>query len=402
MARTVCLVGTLDTKGSEYLFVKEEIQRQGLSAFVVDCSTVGEPAFQADVTAQEIAAEVGRERSELLAAKDPAAAIAAMSEGAANLVARLYREGEIHGLLVMGGGQGTAIGAAVMAGLPMGFPKVLVSTIARVDKTPFLPVKDALVMDPITDIVGMNGILRTVLTNAARAVCGMARDYTPCAPAAAAQVGISIFGVTTPCAERVSRLLAGQGFETLVFHATGIGGATLEELAGTGSLNGVIDLTLSEVSQELFHGLCAGGPHRLEAAGHRGVPQIVVPGGVDFVNYMVGGVPAEYIGSHAFHMHNDTLTVMRLTPEESGRVGRVIAEKVNLSSGPVEVILPLGGVSAYDKPGMFFWDPAADRALFQAIRETLLPRIPVIEAEHHINDPQFAQLLADRFARLRA
>lgn len=396
MEYTICLVGTLDTKGNEYAYLKHCIESLGGSTLVVDCGLFPPDGLFPDIGADDVAAACGTDRSALISAGDPGAAVVAMSRGAAAVVRELYDEGRINGVISMGGGQGTTVAAAACNALPAGFPKLILSTIALVDKTPFQGISDALVMDPIVDISGSNTLLHRALHNAAAAVCGMAaasyrepENSRPC-------IAVSMFGITTPCGERICARLSQAGFDPLVFHGTGTGGAALETLVRSGAVRGVIDMTLTEVGQYFLGGLSGTVPDRMCAAAEAGIPQVIAPGAVDAVNYMApAGIPEKFRATRLFYMHNATVALMRTNAEENALIGKTIAERAGKSSAPVSILLPLRGVSAYDCEGEVFHDPSADAALFAAIEQNLCGGTALKKLDLHINDTEFADALVD-------
>lgn len=401
MEYTICLVGTLDTKGNEYAYLKGCVESLGGRVLVVDCGLFPPNGLSPDISADDVAAACGTKRESLTAAGDPGSAVVAMSRGAAAVVRKLYDEGQISGIISMGGGQGTTIAAAVCNALPAGFPKVILSTIALVDKTPFQGISDALVMDPVVDISGSNTLLHRALHNAAAAVCGMAANpyqepgnSRPC-------IAVSMFGITTPCGERVCARLSEAGFDPLVFHGTGTGGAALEKLVRSGAVRGVIDMTLTEVVQYFLRGLSGTVPDRMCAAAEMGIPQVIAPGAVDAVNYMApAGIPEEFRGTRLFYMHNATVALMRTNAEENAIIGRTIAERAGKSSAPVSILLPLRGVSAYDKQGEVFFSPEVDAALFAAIEQNLCGGAALKKLDCHINDTYFADALVDELLKM--
>ena len=393
--KTICAVGTMDTKGVEFACLKQEIEAMGCACLTVDCGLFAPVGLTADISADETAANAGLSREALVASGDPGAAVVAMSDAAAQTVLSLYCAGRIDGAISMGGGQGTTVAAKVMSVLPAGFPKVILSTIALVDKQPFQGISDTLVMDPIVDISGTNALLERALHNAAAAICGMAQQPFAAAADEKPCVAVSMFGITTPCGERVCARLREAGYEPLVFHATGVGGAALEKVVRSGSVAGVIDMTLTEVGQYDLGGLSGTVPDRMSAAAECGIPQVLAPGAVDSVNYMAaGGIPTAF-QDRLFYMHNATVALMRTNAEENARIGAEIARRANRANAPVQVFLPLYGVSAYDRAGEVFCDPSADAALFAALESGLREDILCTRLECHINDPAFADALAD-------
>jgi uncharacterized protein (UPF0261 family) len=330
---------------------------------------------------------------------DRGAAMEVMMRGAAQLASQLYGEGRFDGVLALGGGGGTVIGSAAMRELPVGLPKVMVSTVASGDTRPYIGVKDITMMYSVVDIAGLNRFSRRILANAVGAVCGMVEQEVPEAedrPLLAA----TMFGVTTPCVTRVRERLEEAGYEVLVFHATGAGGQSMEALIADGFVEGVADVTTTEWCDELVGGVLSAGPHRLEAAGRAGVPQVVSVGALDMVNFAgYETVPPEFRERNLYR-HNANVTLMRTTPEESAELGRIIAGKLNEATGPTVLLLPLQGVSAIDKEGGPFYDAEADEALFNALREGVRPPVEVVELDLHINDPAFADAIAERMISL--
>ncbi|QXG76736.1 Tm-1-like ATP-binding domain-containing protein [Modestobacter sp. L9-4] len=401
---TVVLVGTFDTKGAEYGWLREQLEAAGCTVTAVDVGsfTDGTPA---DVPATEVAARSGVNVAPLLAARDRGAVMTAMGAGAAVVLRELYDRGELDAVLAVGGSGGSSVAAPAMQALPVGVPKLLVSTMASGDVAPYVGQSDVTLMYSVVDISGLNSISRAVLGNAAAAAAGMAlaherRTASP-EPAGAPLIGASMFGLTTPAVDEARAWLTELGYEVLVFHATGAGGRAMEGLADAGLLTGVLDLTTTELADDLVGGVLTAGPHRLEAAGRRGIPQVVSVGALDMVNF--GGretVPAEF-ADRQFLVHNPTVTLMRTTVGENAELGRRIAAKVAAATGPVEVLLPMGGVSGIDVPDGPFVDPDADAALFTSLADGLSGTdVPVVEFDGAINNPGFGRLAAERLHAL--
>jgi len=397
----ILLIGTLDTKGDEYAFVRDRIRAAGHDVFVMDLGIAGDPAFPPDVAAAEVAEAGGVSLAELRARGDRGHAVDAMLAGARTLVPRLYAEGRFSGVLGLGGGGGTSMITAAMRTLPVGVPKVMVSTMASGDVRPYVDIKDITMMYSVIDIAGLNPISRRILANAAGAICGMVEqtlDEAPGRPLLAA----TMFGVTTPCVTAVRERLEASGYDVVVFHATGSGGRAMEALIDDGYIAGVVDLTTTEWCDEVVGGVLNAGPDRLRAAARAGIPQVVSVGALDMVNF--GGfdtVPERFRGRNLYR-HNPSVTLMRTTPEECREIALRIAERLNEATGPVTVILPLRGVSMIDAPGKPFHDPDADRVLFDTLRNNLDSRIRVMELDAHINDPGFAEAAAGEMLRLMA
>jgi len=386
----IAVLGTMDTKGEEHGFVAEVIRQRGHTPFVIDVGTLEPPKLKADVTREEIARAAGADLATLVARRDRGEAVTAMSKGAPAVLAQLADAKRIAGVISLGGGGGTAIATAAMRALPVGFPKVMVSTLASGNTAQYVGVKDIVMFPSIVDVAGLNRISRQILTRAAGAICGMVEAQPQAGAADKPIIVASQFGNTTQCVTRARELLEKEGYEVLVFHATGVGGRTMESLIEAGLVTGVLDVTTTEWADELVGGILSAGPTRLEAAAQHGVPAIVTPGCLDMVNFgPPETVPARFQGRR-FYQHNPQVTLMRTTPEECARLGEILAEKVNASRGPVSVLLPLRGISVISAPGQPFYDPQADHALFTALENKLRRDIPLRKLDCNINDPQFA------------
>jgi len=397
-AKTVVLIGTLDSKGEELLYLKRLVETRGHRAVVVDVGVRGRPAFLAEVSREEVAAAAGADLADLAAAGERGRALTAMMNGAALLVRALQATGRLDGILGLGGGSGTAVAAGAMRALPFGVPKLLVSTKGSADVSPYVGTKDIAILHSVTDIMGLNPLLRRVLANAAGAICGMVEAKVQ-EPNPRPAVAITAFGVTTPAAERCRDLLAERGYEALVFHANGTGGRAMEELIEQGTVDAVLDLTTTELADELCGGTQSAGPHRLEAAGRLGLPQVVAPGALDMVNFFrPEAVPAKYAG-RTFYRHSPLAVLMRTTPAENAVLGRWLGERLTAARGPAALLLPLRGVSEYDKEGGVFHDPEADHVLFAEARKAA-EGVEVVELDAHINDPAFAQAAVALLLRL--
>ena len=392
---TVVLVGTLDTKGHEYDYLRERLRGHGVDTLLVDTGVLGEPQAKPDVTREEVARAAGTDVHALAAADDRGAAVETMSRGAAEIVARLHGEGRLDGLLALGGSGGTAVATEAMRALPVGVPKLMVSTMASGDTRPYVGATDVTMTYSVVDISGINAVSARILANAAAAMAGMAAASPPAAAGGGPLVGATMFGVTTPCVTTARERLEELGYEVLVFHATGTGGQSMEALMRSGFITASLDITTTELADDLVGGVLSAGPDRLEAAGELGIPQVVSLGALDMVNFgPLDTVPPEF-RSRNLYKHNPTVTLMRTTPAECAELGRRIARKLNAASGPVTLFIPLEGVSLIDTEGQVFWDPEADRALFDALRETLDPGVEVRELDTDVNDPAFARAMAD-------
>jgi len=398
---TVVLVGTLDTKGTEYAFLRDRIREAGAQVLLVDTGILGDPLVEADVPREEVARAAGEDHAELRRAADRGKAVDAMGRGAAAVLARLHEEGRLQGAAAVGGSGNSSIAAQAMRGLPVGVPKLIVSTVASGDTRPYVGEVDITMMYSVVDISGINRISARILTNAAGAIAGMAQAAPPPASGERPLVGATMFGVTTPCITRARERLEELGYEVLVFHATGTGGQSFEALATGGFLAGALDATTTELADDLVGGVLSAGPDRLEAVGRAGLPQVVSLGALDMVNFGPQDTVPERFAGRTLYVHNPTVTLMRTTPEENAELGRRIARKLRDASGPTVLFVPLGGVSAIDVPGQPFHDPEADRALFDALREGLDGSdVEVHESEADVNDPAFATAMADRLHAL--
>ncbi len=404
MTPGIALIGTLDTKGPEIEYVRERLRALGTQPIVVDSGILGEAEGCApDVSRAEVAREGGHELEEIRAAGSRGAAVELMEKGVRATCLRLYLEGRLDGALCLGGAEGAILGAAAMRALPVGVPKLIVSPSAsgRRAFAPFVGESDVLVMHSVVDILGLNPIARAVFDNAAAAVAGMARDAgRPVEAGGSATVGITMLGHTTPAVTRIRAALERAGHEPVVFHANGVGGPAMERLAEQGALAGVVDYTLSELANSLVDGIHATGPERLRTAGALGLPQVVVPGCVDFFNQGAPStVPARYRGRKSYY-HNPVATLVRLEREEMAELGRTVAERLNEARGPVRVLAPTRGFSLADVEGGDLWEPEADAAFLDALAGELRAEIPLELVDTHVNDPEFADLVAECYLAL--
>ncbi|MER7951242.1 Tm-1-like ATP-binding domain-containing protein [Streptomyces sp. NPDC096079] len=404
---TVVLVGTLDTKGEEYAWLRERLREYGSDVLLVDTGIMPPPAQApvADVPADVVARAAGHDLARLRAAGDRGAAVTAMAQGLTRIVVDLYRKGKLHAVLAAAGSGGSAIAAQAMRALPIGVPKVLVSTMAGGDVSPYVDSSDLTMMYSVVDISGLNSVSRQVLGNAAAAAAGMARrherNHDESAGRGRPVVAATMFGVTTPAVDTARARLAELGYEVLVFHATGAGGRAVEKLARDGMLDGVLDLTTTELADELVGGVLSAGPSRLTAAGAVGIPQVVAPGALDMVNFGPAATVPERFADRRFLVHNASVTLMRTTADEMARLGTGIGRKLRAAHGPAEVFWPLRGVSAVDVTDGPFADPEAGRAGLAALRAAVLGgEVRVHELDAHVNDHAFAVAMADRLHQL--
>ncbi len=383
----------MDTKGDEHGYVAQLIRSRGHQTLVIDVGTDLPPRLNPDISREEVARIGGLDLAGLLVRRDRGECVAAMGEAAALVLAQLQATGRIDGVISLGGGGGTSICTTAMRALPLGVPKVMVSTLASGNTAQYVGVKDIVMMPAIVDVAGLNRISRIILGRAAGAICGMVETQIPAAEDRPIIVA-SMFGNTTQCVQSAKSILEDEGFEVLVFHATGTGGRAMESLIEAGMAAGVLDITTTEWADEYVGGILGAGPARLDAAGVTATPAIVTPGCLDMVNFgSRDSVPAKFDG-RVFYQHNPQVTLMRTNAAECAELGRILAEKVNAYRGPVTVLLPLRAISVISAPGQPFHSPEADNALFGAIRKHLKPGIPLVELDCEINAPEFAEACA--------
>lgn len=404
MSKTIALAGTLDTKGKEFLYVKKLLEALGFDTFTINTG-VFDPEFEADVSSSEVALAAGKDIARLAAKEDRAEATASLTEGMRELLPALYEQGKFDGILSFGGTGGTSIVTAGMQVLPIGVPKVMVSTVASGNTQPYVGTSDIVMVPSIVDVAGLNVISKNVFRNAAYAICGML-DYKERVPVDTdgeekPLIAASMFGLTTPCINQAKIYLEDRGYEVLIFHATGIGGQTMESLIESGFFAGVLDITTTEWADELIGGVLHAGPDRLDAAAKGNVPQVVSVGAMDMVNFgPYDSVPDTFSGRN-FYKHNPTVTLMRTTKEENKRLGEIVAEKLNQSSGNTTLILPLEGLSGLDIEGKEFYGPEEDAVLFDMLHEHIdKSKVNVVEMDTDVNDKEFAEAAAKNLISL--
>ncbi len=399
---TVALVGTLDTKGDEYAFLKRAIERAGCATIVINAGVFGDPDEGVDFGCAEVAAAAGTDIADLAAGEDRGNAIATQTDGAARLVGSLHRDDRINGIVGLGGSGGTALASGAMRSLPIGFPKLLVSTMASGDTSPYVGTSDITMMYSVVDIAGINSISAEILTNAASAIAGMARgheayyadDYDR------PLIGATQYGTTTKCVNVAREILEENGYGVLVFHATGPGGRSMEALMESGHIIGSLDITTTELMDEIAGGTTTAGPDRLEMAGSLGLPQVVSVGAADQITFRPPSAVPARLSDRTSYRHNPSIVLVRSNAAELQAYGRILCEKLNRSKGPVSVFVPLRGFSEYGAPGGVFHDPEADSALFEALRTGLAAHIELVEMDVTINDPSFAAAMGARMVDL--
>ena len=395
---TIAVLGTLDSKGPEHTFIADALRRAGHTPLLIDVGSLDSPTTTPDITRTEVLASLGEECSAILARRDRGECVTLMARAAAACVTALHAAGRIDGIISLGGGGGTAIATAAMRALPIGFPKLMVSTLASGQVAPYVGTTDITMMPAIVDVSGLNRVSRAIFTNAAGAIAGMvtARLASSSQPAPDKPLIVaSMFGNTTACVTEAKKILEAAGYEVLVFAATGNGGRAMEALIASGLVSGVLDITTTEWADELVGGVLTAGPERLDATAKAKIPAIIAPGCLDMVNFgEPASVPAKFAG-RLFYQHNPQVTLMRTTPDECAQLGRILAEKINRYTAPVTVLLPLRAISVISAPGQPFHSPEADTALFTALRQHLRPDIPVLTPDVEINDPIFARACAE-------
>jgi uncharacterized protein (UPF0261 family) len=394
MKKTIAIVGALDTKGQEFAFLKAEIEKRGCATLVVDTGILGKAVFEPQVSREQVAQAGGSNINQLIQRKDRGEAMAVMTKGVAEIARELYEGKRIDGIISMGGGGGTVIGTSAMRSLPVGFPKLMVSTIASGDIAPYVSTTDITMMPSVVDVAGINHISRRIYTNAAGAICGMVLgeietgDDKPL-------IAATMFGNTTTAVDHARQIMESKGYEVLVFHATGTGGKTMEALVADNYISGVLDITTTEWADEVCGGVLSAGPHRLEAASKAGIPQVVVPGCIDMCNFWTRDTVPEKFAGRIFYEWSPNVTLMRTTPEENQHMGKIFAEKLNAAVGPVAVLIPLRGFSQIDLVGQPFYWPETIQAFITALKGDLRPDIPVNELDYDINAPEFSRQVAE-------
>jgi uncharacterized protein (UPF0261 family) len=398
--KTIVVLATLDTKGREAQYLREQITQLGERALLVDTGVVGTPTCRADVTRQEVAAAGGMSLDKILENPDREVAAPIMAAGATQIVSRLVGEGKVHGILAMGGTQGTTLSTRVMRALPYGFPKVMVSTMASSNVAPWVDIKDITMMFSVTDIMGLNPVMRKILANAAGAVCGMANVRVPLERGGKPLVAITTVGITTQGAMKAAEVLEEAGYETIIFHAIGPGGRAMEQMMKEGIIGAVLDYATIEVSNEMYHALLAGGPERLTTAGRLGLPQVLCPGALEVLVFNEPEtVPGNYRGRTLIR-HSPQITDLRLNKQEMVDVAREMARRLQHTQDDAIFLIPSAGFDSYAVKGRGFYDPEADAAFVAELKANLPKNVRVIERDLDIENPDFAREAAERLISL--
>lgn len=396
MARTVYAIATMDTKGEELAWIKSTLQALGVRVLMVDVGTHHKPVVAPDISRDQVL-----DRHHLPSGSDRGAAVSAMGEALRAFLVKAVADDTVDGVIGIGGSGGTALITTAFRAMPVGFPKLMVSTVASGNTEPYIDCNDITMMYSVVDVAGINAVSRRVFSNAAHAIAGMVSqpmDSSDPVPT----VGMTMFGVTTPCVTRIRETLEADRFDCLVFHATGTGGRAMEKLVDSQFMHGIIDLTTTEVADEVVGGVFPAGPRRLEAALNHKLPLVLSLGAVDMVNFgAMDTVPAQF-KHRTLYQHNAQVTLMRTTPQENRRIARWISDKLNRSTSPLTVFIPEGGVSALDAPGQPFYDPKANEALFETLEQTLecTTERKLVRSPHHVNDHAFADSVTTEFLRI--
>jgi uncharacterized protein (UPF0261 family) len=396
MRMNVFLPGTFDTKGTEFAFLKSLLEKQGFQCICADAGVLNPPSFAPDISREDVYLAAGTTLKKVLLEKNRGEAVEAAAKGLAKIALDLFNQGKIHGVLGMGGSAGTTLGTSAMRALPFGIPKIMVSTLASGQVRPYVGVKDITMMHSVVDICGLNRISTKVLSNAAYAMAGMLNAPAISSTLEKPLLAATMFGVTTPCVELGRNILEQSDREVLVFHATGTGGLTMESFIRDGLIKGVLDITTTELADELVGGILSAGNERLTAAGIMAIPQVISVGALDMVNFGPMDTVPEKFRSRRLYAHNSNVTLMRTTPEENDLLGKEIALKANAAKGPTAIIFPLRGISALDTSGQPFWWPQANQALRESLKLWLSPDVEYIEMDLHINDPAFGEACAQK------
>ncbi len=398
--KTIAIAGTFDTKGAEYLYVKELIESLGLGTFTIHTG-VFEPTFKPDVSNAQVAEAAGMDIKTLVDKKDRALATEVLSKGMEKLVLKLYKQGKFHGIISFGGTGGTSLVTPAMRALPIGVPKVMVSTVASGNTAPYVGASDIIMMPSIVDVAGINSISTKIFTNAVFAIAGMVKFENKKVVDKKPLIAATMFGVTTPCVTAATKYLEKRGYEVLIFHATGIGGQSMEALIAGGFIEGVLDLTTTELADEIIGGVLNAGPYRLEAAGKNHIPQVVSVGALDMCNFGTYDTIPKKFERRNLYKHNPTVTLMRTNVEENEAIGKKLVEKLNMAKDKTTLMLPLKGISGIDVEGQPFYGVEEDKMLFDTLRNGVNKNsVEVIEMNCAINDVEFAEAAAQKLIDL--
>lgn len=397
--KAIVVIGTMDTKGLEIAYLGEQIRAAGYRALLMDVGARAQSTIAADIPVEKVVAAIG-EKIETIRAMPRGEAVEQICRAAAVCLDRIFKDGDAHGIIGVGGSGGTTICCAAMRALPYGVPKFMVSTLASGNTRWHVDISDIVMIPSLLDIGGLNPMLKMVLNNAAQGIAGAVQGHEPYTASGKKVVSLTMYGTTTPGVSRARHVVEAAGLEPWVFHASGIGGRTMEALMAMGRIDAVMDMTLAEVGAHLVGGLHDAGPDRLKTAAELGLPQVIVPGAADTIVLPPRDQVPEKFRARTLNFHNPTMTTMRTTPEENTAIASFIADKLNPAKGPVCVMLPLGGVSSIDRPGKIFYDPEANDALFTTLKSSLAPHIDIVEDTHHLDDPEFAERVGKKMVEM--
>jgi len=400
LKKTIVLVGRLDSKGKEYAYVKDVIQRGGFDVITVDAGTRGVPQFKPDISREEVARAAGLDIKDTVDRADESKEIQVMMEGASRIARRLHDSGKLDGIMCLGGSRGTAIGTAAMRALPFGIPKVMVSTIASGDMRPYVGTKDITIIHAVTDIAGLNRMTKRLLAYAAGAIMGAVAADPGIEVSDKTAIAMSTMGGINRAAFSAQKILEDRGFEVVAFHTVGTGGQAMEETIEQGLMDGVLDLVTHELTDHLYGGYYDAGPARLETAGRKGIPQVIAPGCLDFIAFSPPEKIPEEVRKRKVYWHTPEVAIIRATKDEMAAIGKTLADKLNRALGPTVVLIPNKGFSPGNREGKALYDPEADAAFVNVLKQNLKPSVRVVELDAHINDELFAEQAVDLLCEL--
>ncbi|MHA1394291.1 MAG: Tm-1-like ATP-binding domain-containing protein [Promethearchaeota archaeon] len=400
MKKKVIIIGTMDTKGEEICFLKNEFSKNKVDSLVIDVGIEKKSSIcNSDISNCKVADLGGSSIDSLRQEMDRGKSMLVMTKGISRVVNDLYNKDMIAGIIGLGGSAGTTISSSAMQEIPIGIPKLIISTLASGNTKPFIRAKDIIMMSSITDIEGLNPILKKILINATGAMIGMINISTPKVVSFKNLIAMTMMGVTTPCVKYSKDILDKQGYETAIFHTGGVGCFAMEELIKEGSVQAVLDITTVNLIINVVGGLSQAEPTRLEAAAEKGIPQVVSCGGIDMVDFWADSIPSKY-SNRKFYRHNPNIVLMRTSKEENKKAGKIIADKLNISKGPTAFVIPTRGFSALDCKGKDFFDPEADYVFIHSLEENLADHIELVKYDLHINDERFAENVSKKLLKL--
>ena len=394
MSKKVLVIGTLDTKGREFEFLKERLKSHDLEVVVMDAGILGKPYFKAEIPRGKVAEAGGMDIRELIKTNDRGKSVEIMMKGVKEMTRDLFGKKEFDGIMGMGGGAGTGLASSAMQAVPIGFPKLIISTMACGDTSLYVADRDIVMLYSVTDVLGLNKILRVIISNGAAAMAGMVNDEkTKSKSEGKPVIGVTMGGVTTKCVEGVKKILENLDYEVITFHAIGSGGKAFENIVRDGMFKGVLDITTTEIINLVAGGVFPASPERLETAGGLGIPQVITCGAIDFVNFWKGHIPERYNG-RKFYQHNPMVMIMRTNREENIKAAKIITERLNKAKGPTTFFIPLRGFSSVDSEGKDFYDPDIDEAFISTISNNISSNVKLVKLDNNINDPEFAEQMA--------